>query len=184
MMIIPLPSKCRTFVTSPRDPSKNHISLVNRNNNVIEFILIYNNNDFYTSNRHVTVFAFSPNMLLLVIRIIQHTFTSFCERKKSHINWCSKRNHSVYTEVFGIWDVFNLQAPREPNRQISEMVEESARIARIFCEKKWPVMAFIDSHQPNKPEKPYPPHCIVGSHESNLVPGMSSPLSKWYQQIS
>ncbi|KAA0031452.1 nicotinamidase 1-like [Cucumis melo var. makuwa] len=52
-------------------------------------------------------------------------------------------------------------APREPNRQISEMVEESARIARIFCEKKWPVMAFIDSHQPNKPEKPYPPHCIV-----------------------
>lgn len=74
--------------------------------------------------------------------------------------------------------MFKLQAPREPNRQISEMVEESARIARIFCEKKWPVMAFIDSHQPNKPEKPYPPHCIVGSHESNLVPGMSSPLSK------
>ncbi|KAG7022528.1 Nicotinamidase 1 [Cucurbita argyrosperma subsp. argyrosperma] len=63
-------------------------------------------------------------------------------------------------------------APREPNRQISEMVEESARIARIFCEKKWPVMAFLDSHQPNKPEEPYPPHCIAGSDESNLVPAL------------
>lgn len=57
------------------------------------------------------------------------------------------------------------------------MVEESARIARLFCEKKWPVMAFLDSHQPNKPEEPYPPHCILGSHESNLVPGMSLSLS-------
>ena len=72
---------------------------------------------------------------------------------------------------------FCWQAPREPNRQISEMVEESARIARIFCEKKWPVMAFLDSHQPNKPEEPYPPHCIAGSDESNLVPGMSLSLS-------
>ncbi|XP_022136473.1 nicotinamidase 1-like [Momordica charantia] len=63
-------------------------------------------------------------------------------------------------------------APREPNRQISGMVEESARIARAFCEKKWPILAFLDSHQPNKPEEPYPPHCISGSHESNLVPAL------------
>ncbi|GAU30541.1 hypothetical protein TSUD_65510 [Trifolium subterraneum] len=61
-------------------------------------------------------------------------------------------------------------APRETNRQISEMINESTRLAKLFCEKKLPVMAFLDSHQPNKPEDPYPPHCIAGTDESNLVP--------------
>jgi len=51
------------------------------------------------------------------------------------------------------------------------MINESARLARVFCEKKLPVMAFLDSHHPNKPEDPYPLHCIIGSDESNLVPG-------------
>ncbi|KAL5054513.1 hypothetical protein RYX36_035195 [Vicia faba] len=63
-------------------------------------------------------------------------------------------------------------APRESNKQISEMISESARLAREFCEKKLPVMAFLDSHQPNKPEEPYPPHCIAGTDESNLVPAL------------
>lgn len=53
------------------------------------------------------------------------------------------------------------------------MISESARLARLFCEKKLPVMAFLDSHQPNKPEEPYPPHCIAGTDESNLVPGLT-----------
>lgn len=65
-----------------------------------------------------------------------------------------------------------IQAPREANRQISGMINESERVARVFCEKKLPVMAFIDSHQPDKPEEPYPPHCIAGTDESNLVPGI------------
>ncbi|KAK2437265.1 nicotinamidase [Trifolium repens] len=64
-------------------------------------------------------------------------------------------------------------APREPNRQISEMINESTRLAKLFCEKKLPVMAFLDSHQPNKPEDPYPPHCIAGTDESNLLPALS-----------
>lgn len=64
------------------------------------------------------------------------------------------------------------QAPRESNRQISGMINESARVARVFCDKKWPVMAFIDSHHPDKPEDPYPSHCIAGTDESNLVPGL------------
>lgn len=51
------------------------------------------------------------------------------------------------------------------------MINESERLARIFCEKKLPIMAFIDSHHPNKPEEPYPTHCIAGTDESNLVPG-------------
>ncbi|KAF8044199.1 hypothetical protein BT93_A2243 [Corymbia citriodora subsp. variegata] len=63
-------------------------------------------------------------------------------------------------------------APREPNEQISSMVEESSRLARWFCGKKWPVLAFLDSHQPDKPEDPYPPHCITGTDESNLVPAL------------
>ncbi|KAJ6377902.1 hypothetical protein OIU78_028180 [Salix suchowensis] len=63
-------------------------------------------------------------------------------------------------------------APREPNRQITGMINESARLARLFCDKKLPVLAFLDSHQPNKPEEPYPPHCIAGTEESKLVPAL------------
>ncbi|KAG6675855.1 hypothetical protein I3842_15G125900 [Carya illinoinensis] len=68
--------------------------------------------------------------------------------------------------------MFMSQAPRQPNSQISGMIKESERLARLFCEKKWPIMAFLDSHHPNKPEDPYPPHCIVGTDESNLVPAL------------
>ncbi|KAF4376379.1 hypothetical protein F8388_012052 [Cannabis sativa] len=63
-------------------------------------------------------------------------------------------------------------APREPNTQICEMINESTRVARLFCEKKLPIMVFLDSHHPNKPEDPYPPHCIIGTDESNLVPAL------------
>ncbi|KAI4296444.1 hypothetical protein L6164_036401 [Bauhinia variegata] len=63
-------------------------------------------------------------------------------------------------------------APREPNRQISGMINESARLARLFCEKNLPIMVFLDTHHPNKPEEPYPPHCLAGTDESNLVPAL------------
>ncbi|KAK2983171.1 hypothetical protein RJ640_018516 [Escallonia rubra] len=63
-------------------------------------------------------------------------------------------------------------APREPNRQISEMIGESERLARLFCDKKWPVLAFLDSHRPDQLEHPYPPHCLAGTDESNLVPAL------------
>ncbi|KAL3843792.1 hypothetical protein ACJIZ3_001195 [Penstemon smallii] len=64
-------------------------------------------------------------------------------------------------------------APREPNRQISQMIDESAKLAKVFCNNKWPVLAFLDSHQPGKLEHPYPPHCITGTDESKLVPALS-----------
>lgn len=51
------------------------------------------------------------------------------------------------------------------------MVDESVRLARVFSEKKWPIFAFLDSHHPDIPEPPYPPHCIVGTDEARLVPG-------------
>jgi len=63
-------------------------------------------------------------------------------------------------------------APIEPNAQISEMIGESANLARAFCDKKWPILAFIDSHSPGKPEPPYPIHCISGTDESKLVPAL------------
>ncbi|XP_050205892.1 nicotinamidase 1 [Mercurialis annua] len=61
-------------------------------------------------------------------------------------------------------------APTQPDKQISTMVEESVKLARIFCDNKWPVFAFLDSHHPDIPEIPYPRHCIAGTDEANLVP--------------
>lgn len=63
-------------------------------------------------------------------------------------------------------------APSEPNKQISTMVKEASRLSKAFCEKNWPVFAFLDTHYPDKPEPPYPPHCIVGSGEENFVPAL------------
>jgi len=63
-------------------------------------------------------------------------------------------------------------APRQPDKQISGMVDESVRLAREFCDKNWPVLAFLDSHHPDIPEHPYPPHCIAGTDEAKLVPGL------------
>ncbi|KAJ3675403.1 hypothetical protein LUZ60_004445 [Juncus effusus] len=63
-------------------------------------------------------------------------------------------------------------APVEPNEQIEKMVRESARLAKLFSENKWPIFAFLDTHFPDKPEHPYPPHCIIGSGEEKLVPDL------------
>ncbi|KAL7135483.1 hypothetical protein ABFS83_11G100000 [Erythranthe nasuta] len=63
-------------------------------------------------------------------------------------------------------------APQAPDGQISEMVDESAKLARQFCDKNWPIYALLDSHHPDIPEPPYPPHCIAGTDESKLVPSL------------
>ncbi|KAI7991092.1 Nicotinamidase 1 [Camellia lanceoleosa] len=49
------------------------------------------------------------------------------------------------------------------------MIDESVRLEKMFCNKKWLVLAFLDSHYPGKLEHPYHPHCIIGIDESNLV---------------
>ena len=33
-----------------------------------------------------------------------------------------------------------------------------------------PILAFLDTHEPGKPEPPYPPHCERGTGEEDLVP--------------
>ncbi|KAI3702232.1 hypothetical protein L6452_27961 [Arctium lappa] len=63
-------------------------------------------------------------------------------------------------------------APREPNNQILEMINESEKLSSVFCDQKWPVLAFLDTHQPGKLEHPYPSHCLAGSEESDLVPAL------------
>ncbi|XP_076960640.1 nicotinamidase 1-like [Bidens hawaiensis] len=70
-------------------------------------------------------------------------------------------------------------APREPNNQMLEMIDESVKLSTVFCEKKWPILAFLDTHQPGKLEHPYPSHCLEGSHESDLVPAL-----KWLERES
>lgn len=68
-------------------------------------------------------------------------------------------------------------APPAANPQVETMVSETDRLARGFAEHDWPILAFLDTHVPGKPEPPYPPHCEAGSGEEELVPEL-----KWLQQ--
>ncbi|KAG8373444.1 hypothetical protein BUALT_Bualt11G0024900 [Buddleja alternifolia] len=61
-------------------------------------------------------------------------------------------------------------APQAPDKQIAGMVDESVKLAREFCKNNWPVYALRDSHHPDVPEPPFPPHCIAGTDETKLVP--------------
>ncbi|GAV84000.1 Isochorismatase domain-containing protein [Cephalotus follicularis] len=71
-------------------------------------------------------------------------------------------------------------APRQPDEQIWSMVDESVKLAKAFSEKQLPVFAFLDSHHPDIPEPHYPSHCIIGTPESELVPGIFIPTSLQY----
>ena len=67
-------------------------------------------------------------------------------------------------------------APQTPNEQVSVMVSETNRLASAFTKQKMPVLAFLDTHDPGKPEPPYPPHCERGTGEEDLVPEL-----KWLE---
>lgn len=67
-------------------------------------------------------------------------------------------------------------APPVPNAQIARMIDETDRLARRFVEAGWPICASLDSHDPGKPEPPYPPHCIAGTGHDELVPEL-----KWLE---
>jgi len=60
-------------------------------------------------------------------------------------------------------------APQAPNPQVDRMVAETDRLARAFTAQSRPVLAFLDTHQPGKPEPPYPPHCERGSGQEELI---------------
>ena len=67
-------------------------------------------------------------------------------------------------------------APPVENEQVSGMVSETDRLARVFAGQAWPILAFLDTHEPGKAEPPYPPHCEKGSGEEELVPEL-----KWLE---
>jgi nicotinamidase-related amidase len=60
-------------------------------------------------------------------------------------------------------------APPAPDAQVATMIDETGQLARRFAQQGWPILAFLDTHPPGKPEPPYPPHCEAGSGEELLV---------------
>jgi nicotinamidase-related amidase len=68
-------------------------------------------------------------------------------------------------------------APPVPNAQVSTMVRETDRLAREFSGQDWPILAFLDTHVPGKPEPPYPPHCEAGTGEEELIDDL-----KWLER--
>ncbi|MBV5336408.1 isochorismatase family protein [bacterium] len=60
-------------------------------------------------------------------------------------------------------------APTAPDERIARMVVEIDRLARRFVAAGWPVAASRDSHDADRPEPPYPPHCLKGSGDDELV---------------
>jgi nicotinamidase-related amidase len=61
-------------------------------------------------------------------------------------------------------------APQEHDPQIALMIVETDRLARRFAAEKRPILVFLDTHEPGKPEFPYPLHCEAGTGEEHLVP--------------
>lgn len=64
-------------------------------------------------------------------------------------------------------------APVTADAQVTEMIEQTDRLARSFTRNKWPILAFLDTHEAGKPEPPYPPHCEVGTGEEDLMPELA-----------
>lgn len=64
-------------------------------------------------------------------------------------------------------------APPRPNAQVRRMVAETVGLARDFADSGKPIAAFLDTHEPGKPEPPYPPHCEKGSGQEELVPELA-----------
>jgi len=64
-------------------------------------------------------------------------------------------------------------APPVPDTHVERMVVETDHLARAFAKHDAPILAFLDTHEPGKPEPPYPPHCEAGSGEEDLVPELA-----------
>ena len=80
----------------------------------------------------------------------------------------------IIDEVNGFCTQGNL-APPPADPVIKEMLSRTNKLAELWGER--PILAFLDTHAPNKPEFPYPPHCVAGSGEENLVAELS-----WMEQ--
>lgn len=64
-------------------------------------------------------------------------------------------------------------APQRDDVQITNMVNNTDALARECLDRRFPVLSFLDTHEPGVPEPPYPPHCVRGTGEENLVPELT-----------
>tara|TARA_B100000787_G_scaffold94282_1_gene69622 strand:+ start:228 stop:929 length:702 start_codon:yes stop_codon:yes gene_type:complete len=60
-------------------------------------------------------------------------------------------------------------APLKKNYQVENMVKETNKLAKIFDKKSLPIALFLDTHEDDRPEHPYPPHCIKGTGEEKII---------------
>ncbi|HRJ61205.1 MAG TPA: isochorismatase family protein [Azospirillaceae bacterium] len=63
-------------------------------------------------------------------------------------------------------------APPAPDAVVEQMVAETDALAGRFLAGGLPVLVSLDSHDPAKPEPPYPPHCLQGTGDDQLVPAL------------
>lgn len=64
-------------------------------------------------------------------------------------------------------------APSEPNAQIDRMIAETDGLSRRFEREDRPIAVFLDWHATDRPEPPYPPHCLAGTADAELVPALA-----------
>lgn len=60
-------------------------------------------------------------------------------------------------------------APQVPDAAIDAMVTNINDVASAFHKLGHPIWVFCDSHNADRPEPPYPPHCIKGTGHDELV---------------
>ncbi|MCX6744871.1 MAG: isochorismatase family protein [Candidatus Parcubacteria bacterium] len=72
----------------------------------------------------------------------------------------------IVDEVNGFCTYGKLSTPfKDP--VIGNLIERTNKLAKKWGKK--PILAFLDTHDPDKPEYPYPDHCVIGSGEEDLV---------------
>ena len=60
-------------------------------------------------------------------------------------------------------------APLKPNLQVETMIKETVKLAKIFDDQLMPITLFLDNHEDDRPEQPFPPHCIKGTGEEKII---------------
>ena len=60
-------------------------------------------------------------------------------------------------------------APPAADAIISGMIQNIDAVAHDFQTRNLPILVTLDSHHADIPEPPYPPHCIMGSGDDELV---------------
>ena len=60
-------------------------------------------------------------------------------------------------------------APLKKNLQVENMIKETANLAKLFNNKSMPIALFLDNHEDDRPEHPFPPHCIKGTGEEKII---------------